>query len=71
MRLAEEGALLVCGDIDRDGLNRTAEAITAARSTVVGVVGDVIEPETARTLIATAIERRGRIEIRVNGVGGS
>ncbi len=70
IRLAEEGALLVCGDIDAAGLERTVKTISDAGGTAVAVVGDVTEPGPAKKLIDTAIERHRRIEILVNDVGG-
>ena len=51
IRLAEEGALLVLGDIDEEGLERTAGEIGAAASTM---LGDVTEEANARRLIEHA-----------------
>jgi 3-oxoacyl-[acyl-carrier protein] reductase len=43
LRLAEEGALVVGGDVDRDALDRTVSAITASGGTAIGVLGDLTE----------------------------
>jgi len=67
-RLAEDGAKLVIGDIDGPGLERTAAAITTEMASV---SGDITEEATASTLIQTAIDRFGQIDILVNNVGGS
>src|SRR5919201_2698337 len=71
LRLAEEGALLVGGDLDAGGLDQTVATIRQAGGTAEAGVGDLTEPEPARELIETAIRRFGRMEILVNVVGGS
>ena len=70
LRLAEEGALLVCGDVDEAGLERTVARIVDDGGTAIAVVGDLTEPGPANALIDAAIEGFGRIEILVNNVGG-
>lgn len=71
LRLAEEGALVVGGDIEAEGLERTVAEIRNAGGTAVPVVGDVTEPGPAQALIDTAVQQFGRVEILVNVVGGS
>ncbi len=71
LRLAEEGARVAAGDIDGAGLERTVADITAAGGRAVAVVGDVTAEESADRLVATAVERFGRLDILVNNVGGS
>lgn len=71
LRLAEDGAKLVLGDIDGQGLASTATAIREAGGEVVTVVGDITEEEPAAELIEAAIEHFGQIDILVNNVGGS
>ncbi len=70
-RLAEEGARMVLGDIEPDGLERTAARITDAGGTVVTVVGDLTEEDAAARLIQTAVDHYGQLDILVNNVGGS
>jgi NAD(P)-dependent dehydrogenase (short-subunit alcohol dehydrogenase family) len=70
LRLAEEGALVVCGDIDEASLSKTVWTIEEAGGTALGVVGDLTQAGPARSLIDAAIERFGRLEILVNNVGG-
>ncbi|MGE3908818.1 MAG: SDR family NAD(P)-dependent oxidoreductase [Chloroflexota bacterium] len=70
LRLAREGAQLVCGDIDADAVERTVSAIAASGGRAIGVVGDLTQAGPAQQLIDTAIERYGRLEILVNNVGG-
>jgi 3-oxoacyl-[acyl-carrier protein] reductase len=70
-RLAEEGARVVLGDIDVEGLESTAANLTATSDTVLTVAGDLTEEEPAARLIQTAVERFGRLDILVNVVGGN
>ncbi len=70
-RLAEEGAKVALGDIDAAELKRVAGGIAAAGGEVVTSVGDVTDEGPAAALIATAVERFGRLDILVNNVGGS
>ena len=70
VRLAEEGARLVCGDIDADGLERTRAAVSADDRTVLTVVGDLTEAGPAQALIDRAVDQLGRVDILVNVVGG-
>src|SRR5437764_12456117 len=69
--LAREGARVVLGDVDAAGLDKTAATIKAAGGTAVAVAGDLMEEEPAKRLIATCVERFGRIDVLVNDVGGS
>jgi NAD(P)-dependent dehydrogenase (short-subunit alcohol dehydrogenase family) len=69
--LAREGARVVLGDIDAAGLDKTVAAIAAAGGTAVAVAGDLMDEGPAQRLIATCVERFGRIDVLVNDVGGS
>ena len=70
-RLAAEGARVVGGDIDAAILERTVIDLKKSGATFVGVVGDVTEPDAAKRLVETAVERFGRVDILVNVVGGA
>jgi NAD(P)-dependent dehydrogenase (short-subunit alcohol dehydrogenase family) len=70
LRLAEEGALVVGGDVDGTALNQTIDAILSDGGTALGVVGDLTQAEPAKALIDAAVERFGRLDILVNNVGG-
>jgi NAD(P)-dependent dehydrogenase (short-subunit alcohol dehydrogenase family) len=69
--LAREGARVVLGDLDKPGLERTANTITAAGGDALALAGDLTEEAPAQQLIDAAVARHGRIEILVNVVGGS
>jgi 3-oxoacyl-[acyl-carrier protein] reductase len=70
-RLTAEGAKVVVGDIEAALLERTVLASQKSGAMIVGVVGDVTEPEAAQRLVQTAVDRFGRVDILVNVVGGS
>ena len=70
-RLTAEGARVVGGDIDASILERAVVTLNQRGATFVGVVGDVTEPDSAKRLVETAVERFGRIDILVNVVGGA
>ena len=70
-RLAQEGAILVLGDIDETGLEATATRIRDEGGEVVTLIGDITEEEPASQLIESAIAHFGQIDILVNNVGGS
>ena len=60
---ALEGARIVAGDIDADGLNRLCEHLESQGAMIAAVVGDVSKPEDARSMVEAAIERYGRLDV--------
>jgi NAD(P)-dependent dehydrogenase (short-subunit alcohol dehydrogenase family) len=70
LRLGEEGAKLVLGDIDAVALERTAETIRAGGGTAIAIVGDVTTVAGAQGLADAALTELGGIDILVNNVGG-
>jgi NAD(P)-dependent dehydrogenase (short-subunit alcohol dehydrogenase family) len=66
---ADEGARIVAGDIDGEGLDRLRERLETHRAEVVTVVGDVSTPEGAKRMIRAAVERHGRIDVLVANAG--
>jgi 3-oxoacyl-[acyl-carrier protein] reductase len=70
LRLAEEGALVVGGDVDSTALDQTVDEIMSHGGTALGVLGDLTQAAPAKALIDAAVERYGRLEILVNNVGG-
>ncbi|MSO76661.1 MAG: SDR family oxidoreductase [Alphaproteobacteria bacterium] len=71
LRLAEEGARLVLGDIDASALQQVAATLAAKGRAPATLVGDVTEEAGANALIAQAVSTHGRIDILVNNVGGN
>src|SRR5262245_18742005 len=69
--LAREGAPVALGDLDSSGLDKTTAAITAAGGAAVAVAGDLTEEAPANRVIASCVDRFGRLDMLVNDVGGS
>ena len=69
--LARAGAKVAVGDLEADGVERTAAAITTAGGDAIAVAGDLTEEGPAARLIEAAIARWGKLDILVNNVGGS
>jgi 3-oxoacyl-[acyl-carrier protein] reductase len=77
--LAAEGAKVVVASRDEGRIREAAVAIAAeaaargpegAATEIVPVVADMRKAEDIRRLVATAVERFGRIDILVNNAGG-
>jgi len=69
--LARAGAKVAVGDLEADGVERTAAAIQQDGGEAVAVAGDLTEEGPAARLIEAAVARWGRLDILVNNVGGS
>lgn len=67
--LAANGACLVINAMDRDRIEGLARAINAAGGTAVAVPGDVANWDMAEELVATALEKFGRLDILINNAG--
>ena len=68
--LADEGVSLVLNARDGAVLNATVEAVAARGVEVVGIEGDVTEPDMPGALVSAAVERFGRVDIVVPNSGG-
>jgi NAD(P)-dependent dehydrogenase (short-subunit alcohol dehydrogenase family) len=66
---AEEGARIVAGDIDGEGLDGLREGLESRGREIVPIVGDVSSPDGARRMIRAAIERYGRLDVLVANAG--
>jgi NAD(P)-dependent dehydrogenase (short-subunit alcohol dehydrogenase family) len=69
LRFAEEGAQLVCADIDLDRAKETVAQVEAAGGTAVAERCDVSQEADVVACIATAVNRFGRLDIMFNNVG--
>jgi 3-oxoacyl-[acyl-carrier protein] reductase len=67
--LAAAGATLVCGDVDRDGLESTRERIEAGGGRAITVVADVTTRADVERLVDTAVRELGRIDAMCNVAG--
>lgn len=63
LAFADSGARIVAADRDADGL---AETAGFARGSMAQVEADISTPEGASNIIATALERFGRLDVCVN-----
>jgi 3-oxoacyl-[acyl-carrier protein] reductase len=68
-RFAAEGAAVIVSDIDLEGAEQTATAITDGGARAVALSLDVTQPEAAKRAVDFACERYGRLDILVNNAG--
>ena len=68
-RFAAEGARIVVNDLDAAGAARMASEIEGAGGRAVACAGDVSCDSDVARLVASAIERYGRLDIVVNNAG--
>lgn len=68
-QFGREGARVVVADIDADHAEATAEAIRAGGGEAVGVRTDVSDEASVEAMVATAIERFGRLDAALNNAG--
>ena len=66
---AEEGAVIVAVDIDRDLLNQISGQIQRAGGTCVAVAADVSQRNDVQNVLQSATERFGRVDILFNNAG--
>jgi NAD(P)-dependent dehydrogenase (short-subunit alcohol dehydrogenase family) len=69
VRFAEEGAHVVCADIDLDRAKETVAQVEAAGGTAVAEHCDVSQESDVVAMIGTAVDRFGRLDILFNNVG--
>lgn len=69
LRFAEEGARVVCADIDPDRVKDTVVAIEAAGGVAVARQCDVALEADVEALVGLTVEQFGRLDIMFNNVG--
>ena len=69
LRFAEEGARLVLVDRDEESLEATAELARERGAEVQTVIADITSEADNERIVATALERFGRIDVLHNNVG--
>jgi glucose 1-dehydrogenase len=62
-RFAAEGAKVVLGDINVDGVRRVAESINDAGGDAIGLACDVSDKGQVDALVAAAVEAHGRLDV--------
>jgi NAD(P)-dependent dehydrogenase (short-subunit alcohol dehydrogenase family) len=68
-RFAEEGARVVCADLDGDAAKGTVRVIEAAGGTAAAVTADVSVETDVVAMLDAAVERFGRLDVLFNNVG--
>ena len=69
LRFAEEGARVVCADLDLDRAKETVQLIEAAGGTAIPVGADVSNEAEVVAMIGAAVEQYGRLDMLYNNVG--
>jgi NAD(P)-dependent dehydrogenase (short-subunit alcohol dehydrogenase family) len=69
LRFAEEGAAVVCADIDLDGAKETVALIEAGGGKAVAERCDVAQDADVAAVVASAVGHFGRLDIMFNNVG--
>jgi 3-oxoacyl-[acyl-carrier protein] reductase len=67
--LAAQGATVVVGDLTVERAGGTVDAIAAAGGSGLAVGCDVTDGDSVEAMVATAVERYGRVDILVNNAG--
>jgi NAD(P)-dependent dehydrogenase (short-subunit alcohol dehydrogenase family) len=70
-RFAEEGARIVCVDINAKAANHVAKTISAGGGKAIAVTADVGRRDDTERMVAAAMSAYGRIDIMVNNAGFS
>lgn len=68
-RLAAEGAAVVAADVNPEGADATAAAVTAAGGRAVAVGADATSPEDNRRMVEVATDRFGAPDILITAAG--
>jgi len=69
LRFAEEGANVVCADLNLEGAKETVQQIEENGGTAVVIGTDVSNEEDVIAAVETAVEQFGRLDIMFNNVG--
>lgn len=69
LRFAEEGAKVVCADIDLERAKETVSLVEAAGGVAVCQQCDVAQETDVRSTIGVAVEQFGRLDVLFNNVG--
>jgi dihydroanticapsin dehydrogenase len=69
IRLAEEGASVICADIDLEGSTKTATAIENAGGRAKAFAIDISDSKKCDELVETTVSTYGSVDILVNNAG--
>ena len=71
MIIAREGGTVVGVDVEQAAVDRLAADIGAAGGKALGLRADALDAASVESAVRRAVDTHGRIDILVNGVGGS
>ncbi|MEM8744473.1 MAG: SDR family NAD(P)-dependent oxidoreductase, partial [Pseudomonadota bacterium] len=71
LRFAQEGATVLCVDINEDWAQDTVDMIEAEGGTASALKADITDEAQCKAIADTCVERYGRIDILHNNVGRS
>ncbi len=69
VRLAEEGAIVICADINEDAAKATAESIGATGGRAIYAAIDISDSDACTSLVNKTVLNHGSIDILVNNAG--
>jgi dihydroanticapsin dehydrogenase len=69
IRLAEEGASVICADLNGQGAADVAAAIVASGGTAIAYTIDISDSSQCDAIVAKAVDTYGAIDILVNNAG--
>lgn len=69
MRLASEGAKVILGDVNEEGLQQTAGEIDSAGGVASAVPFNAMEEESCKALVQSAVDTYGQLDVVVNAAG--
>jgi len=69
LRLADEGATIICTDIQEEKINEAAKQCEERGAETLPMVLDVSDPDAAKSAIQSAIDRFGRLDALLNIAG--
>ena len=70
-RFAEEGAKIICADINAKAVNQVVKTIVAAGGQAVAALADVARQDDTQRMVDLGISQFGRVDIMVNNAGYS
>jgi NAD(P)-dependent dehydrogenase (short-subunit alcohol dehydrogenase family) len=70
-RLAQEGATVVVADMNLAGARQAAASLNDVGATALAVEVDISSRESIGRMVATVMEKFGRIDVLINNAGGS
>ena len=69
--LAEAGCDVAVVDLDGEAAQATADAVAARGQASVAIQGDLLDPDTPRSMVAQALDALGPISVAINVCGGT